>query len=190
MFYYYFFYKFIQVVYFLLNSAVVAAILSVLLAGYLAKTEYRRQKKMERDGKIKNDIVKEIFFLQEKVHYVSLLIDRIAHTHEISLNDQEGFVKSVTEYEIPKLSSEINENIPAIRLKIIGKINIYLKNNNRIETQLNIVLTKLKEWHDPIVKIKRDLKIRLTKEEYEFLLDFDNELKKLIEIIWKENIVI
>ena|SRR3989344_9190940 len=175
----------LETLYQILDNGSTAAIIGVGLATFFAKREYIKQKNQDRDSEVKIDLINDIVSLQEKAHYALLVIDRIANTWSIRKQTTKELFKESLGLETPKLSNSINEEIPALLLKISSKINIY-SDNPRVESKFEDFKAELKKWHNPIVKLQFDLVKRVKDQPILSLDEFDGKTKSLIQIIWEE----
>lgn len=171
------------------NNATVAAVIAVLIAGFLATRQYKKQKDLGRKYEIKKALINDIIALQEKAHAVLLIIDRIANTYQqTERSDEEFFNEDLKRYEIPKLSNYINEEIPFTFEKISINTEFCFEKNQKINKAHEEFKKELKKWHDPIAKMKISLKDRIKQQPCLSLDNFDNKIKELIDLIWKEKI--
>lgn len=175
----------LETLYKILDNASIAAILGIAFATFFARREYIKQKDSDRDSEVKIDLITDILFLQEKVHYALLVIDRISNSFSITTMETKEFLEKGLNIETPKLSNAINEEIPASLLKISSKINIYY-DNRVVETRFNDFMEELKKWHEPVVKIKFDLIKRVKDQPILSVDEFDKKTKLLIKAIWQE----
>ncbi len=167
------------------NNATFAAIAGVILAAYLATTEYSKQKDIDRDTEIKKDIIDDLILLQEKSHYVLLIIDRIAHTYIKTDRSDRDFFENDIKLELPDFSNKVNDEIPALNIKIKSKMDIYFENIPIVQSQLEIFRLELKNWHEFVVHAKFNLRKRIHLQPELSLVKFDLELKRLIKLIWE-----
>lgn len=177
----------ICMIYKFLDNATIAALLAVLVAGFLARFEYRKQKELERRFEIKKDIIDDIICLQEKVAYALLIIDRIANSYKNTMKNNVDFLEALQKYEIPRLSDTINEVIPAQLLKISIKLDTHFGNNIDIVKKYDSFKTELKLWHDTVVSIKFDARKRVEDQSVLSKEELNKHSKLLIDVIWKEN---
>lgn len=166
------------------NNATFASVLAIIFAAYFAIKGYSNQKNIDRDADIKKEIINTLILLQEKCHYVLLIIDRIANTYIHTDRKKADFFENDIKSELPELSLKVNDEIPSLNTKIKSKIDIYFENEIVVQNQLEVFRIELKKWHEFVVHIKFDLTSRVNDQSNLSLEKFDFELKKLIKFIW------
>ena len=166
-------FQYSDLLYTFFNNATTATILAVLLAGFIAVVQYKKQKKIDRDICIKRDIVSDLIFLKEETHCVLLTIDRIANSYKQTTSKQEDFWEDMAKYEIPGLSKAINGTIPSLDKKLANKLDIYFEDNEKIKSTYEELKSQLKKWHDPIVKMKISLRKKVEEQPELSLKDLE-----------------
>jgi len=173
------------------DNSTVSVIIAVLLAILIGFKQYQKQKNIDRDIDTKKDIIRDITFLKEKTHYALFIIDRIANSYQLSKKigrTDDAFFKDVMkEYEIPRLSAVINEEIPSIKIRIMTKFGIYFRDNEAMEDAHKLLESELKKWHDKIARMDISFRKRVKDQSHLSLDALDDEVKKLIYLIWESN---
>jgi len=170
------------------NNATIAATVAILLAGFIASIQYRKQKKIDRDTDIKRDIILDLISLKEKTHYILLIVSRIVNSYQQTKKFDEDFIKVISEYEIPRLSNTINNVIPSLDIRIVNKLDIYFRDNEEINNSYKKFQAQLIQWHAPIVKKEMSLFVKLNDQPKLSLDSLDAEINQLIKSIWEERL--
>jgi hypothetical protein len=178
------------IIYSILNNSSVAAIIAVILGAYIAAWQYRKQKEIDRDNEIKKDIISSVIHLQGSVSSVILILNRVANSYEQKpqeKTDREFFEDSLR-YELPRLSVLLNDQIPYFDAEIQSKLDNYFLDNKIVKESYDNLKRELKRWHDPIVKLKINLRIKPDKQTQISTIELYLCIKKIINLIWRENL--
>ncbi len=175
----------INCIYNFFNNATVGALVAVVVAGAVGSWQYRKQKDIDRAQETKKDIIGDLILLNEKASYVLLIIDRIANSYSRTDKSGSGFLQSILEHEIPRLSDAINEDIPYVDKKIEAKLRIYFKGNSKIDSAYESLKKELKNWHSPLTTQDLSLVNRVDKQPKLSIERLNNEIKTMIDLVWQ-----
>lgn len=138
----------------ILDNATIAALIAVFVAGYFARKEYLHQKSIDRFESKKEELIKTLVKLKEKINYTNLIFNRIINTKKQlspEEDDVKKFLKVLEKHEIPRLSNTLNEDIPFLNMKINNFLELYFDNEEFKELHTSYK-DELENWYNKIIK--------------------------------------
>lgn len=176
------------------NNATVSTVIAIVIGACIAVFQYKKQKQIDRLFLQKREVISDLILLGEKIQYTLFIFDRCANTYEIfckgnDINSIKRFIDALKEYEIPKISNVLNEEIPLLKTKIETSISLYFFEEKEIINLHNEFEKELEKWHEFAVNEPLSNIDFFTKKTSEIsglnIKELNNCIKKIIDLINK-----
>ncbi len=183
------------------NNAAVAAILVAVvtfgLAYRYALRPYKEQKRIDKLESLKIEINQDLISIRLKIEYAIRILNRIPTSYQNFKQRKEaetpekgsGFHNILKEYELPRLSKTINEDIPELEAKINALLEYYFSENHKLVELANIFKKELTEWQIFLLHSFPSKQLNLLEDNSAILekesADILNSIKNLVDEIDK-----
>ena len=171
--------------YHLFDNSTLAATIAVIFGIFIGIWQYKKQKKIDRIENQKDKIVDLLIGLKNDLEETDFILQRILNTCKWTKDDQEylkRFWTALKDHEVPRLSDLINEKIPLTDKKLAVYLNFLEDKKEKIKKLHEKYKSKLKDWHDFIVRNYKEWMISITNQRK---IPSELNIKEIEEIINK-----